>query len=268
MKKFFIFSALLLFCFVSSQYRFKYLLNFKIDSTNRTYVQQEVFNLDVMNGKSIFYSEAFAKLDSIRNVGSSLYRENIPEPKLDYIVSFNSKQNQVDFKEVLGFAVLEVKDPRKIQWFITTRTDVINNYKVQKAYAEFGGRYWTAWFTTDIPVTDGPYKFKGLPGLLVKICDSNEDYVFELIQVQKLDKLLTDFKSFEKLGLKTIEVDFEKYKQLKEKFIKNPETFLFNMPESSNLPSDEIKIIVESLKSRQQKNNNEIELSFKEEKEK
>lgn len=40
---------------------------------------------------------------------------------------------------------------------------------------ESGGRQWIAWFTNEIPFQDGPFKFYGLPGLIVKLEDS-EDY--------------------------------------------------------------------------------------------
>lgn len=265
MRKIILITLFTCFNLFFSQNRFKYVLNFKIDSTNRNFVQQEVFNLDFIDNNSIFYSEALAKLDSLRTASSSLYKKNVPEPKLDYIVSYNSKDNKLFFKETIGFSMFLVEEPRKIKWHITTRTDKINNFNAQKAYAEFGGRVWTAWFTSDILVNDGPYKFKGLPGLIIKISDSNEDYVFELFQIQKLEKLY-DFKSFEKLGIQTIKVDYKKYLELKENFIKNPETSLFHLPDYTklNIPADEMRNLVESLKNRQKKYNNQIELSLTE----
>ena len=57
-----------------------------------------------------------------------------------------------------------------------------NGYSAQKAVAEFGGRVWTAWFTKEIPLSDGPYKFSGLPGLIVKLEDDKGDYKFDLMK--------------------------------------------------------------------------------------
>jgi hypothetical protein len=41
---------------------------------------------------------------------------------------------------------------------------------------------WTAWFTKEINVSDGPYKFSGLPGLIVKLEDDRGDYKFDLVK--------------------------------------------------------------------------------------
>jgi len=53
-------------------------------------------------------------------------------------------------------------------WTIRTETQNIIGYHTQKATARFGGRDWTVWFTPDIPVSEGPWKLRGLPGLILK----------------------------------------------------------------------------------------------------
>lgn len=51
-------------------------------------------------------------------------------------------------------------------------TTTILNIVCQKATMEFRGREYTAWFTMDIPINDGPWKLYGLPGLILKAEDS------------------------------------------------------------------------------------------------
>lgn len=51
---------------------------------------------------------------------------------------------------------------------LSHETIQILNFKAQKATAKYGGRKWTAWFCQEIPIPNGPYKFGGLPGLIVK----------------------------------------------------------------------------------------------------
>ena len=60
-----------------------------------------------------------------------------------------------------------------INWEITEDKKIIKNYTCQKAVTYFRGRYYIAWFTTQIPIVAAPWKFNGLPGLLMDIEDIN-----------------------------------------------------------------------------------------------
>lgn len=81
---------------------------------------------------------------------------------------------------------LQSKD--RFNWEITKEEKNEKGYQLQKAVTNFGGRKWTAWFTQNIPIPEGPYKFSGLPGLIVEIYDSQNHYHYELTKVTKLSK--------------------------------------------------------------------------------
>lgn len=49
-----------------------------------------------------------------------------------------------------------------------------------------GGRQWIAWFTSEIPLSEGPYKFGGLPGLILEVADSEGDYRYTCIGIANL----------------------------------------------------------------------------------
>jgi GLPGLI family protein len=57
------------------------------------------------------------------------------------------------------------------KWSVYKEQKTIQNYTCYKATTQFRGRNYTAWFTLDIPVQDGPWKFWGLPGLILDIQD-------------------------------------------------------------------------------------------------
>lgn len=69
-------------------------------------------------------------------------------------------------------------------WKIMPAQKTIAGYECQQAYTVFGGRVFEAWFTRAIPVSDGPYKFYGLPGLIVKVRDTHDNYIFELLSFE------------------------------------------------------------------------------------
>lgn len=71
------------------------------------------------------------------------------------------------------------------KWQLGKETKTICGYKCQKATCTWRGRTYTAWFTPEIPVSAGPWKFGGLPGLIMKISDSTNDYSWEAVAVNK-----------------------------------------------------------------------------------
>lgn len=271
MKKHLLLSLfLLLTSNLFAQYQFQYELTFKKDSTNRDFVQQELFNLDVLDGESVFYAEAYAELDSIRANGGSIGGKNAPDPLLDYYITKDLAEKRVAFHEVIGFARYAIPENREIKWAILPETktydsDTEEEYQLQKATTNFGGREWTAWFASEIAVQDGPYKFYGLPGLIFELYDTERDYVFSLIKIGRTDRLFSS-NLFKSLGIETHPVDFEKYIELKEEFQKNPGANFRQYMKTMGVdaPASLVRDFSESTKARMAKNNNTIELTTEE----
>lgn len=74
-----------------------------------------------------------------------------------------------------------------LNWKLLPETQTIDNIKCQKAETDYGGRHWTAWFTQEIQIQEGPYVFHGLPGLIIEISDMNKDYIFRLAKITKFN---------------------------------------------------------------------------------
>ncbi len=100
-----------------------------------------------------------------------------------------------------------------LEWQITNITDTIQSYACQKATVHFRGRDYTAWFAPDIPVSDGPWKFAGLPGLILKVEDSHQLFVFSLIGLQQLNPLQPILTDDPKKTIKCTRAEFEKQKK-------------------------------------------------------
>ena len=58
-------------------------------------------------------------------------------------------------------------------------------HRCQKATCHWRGRDYVTWFAPDIPVRRGPWKFGGLPGLILKVYDTQHLYVFEAVAIEK-----------------------------------------------------------------------------------
>lgn len=63
-------------------------------------------------------------------------------------------------------------------WTLTTEQKKIANYLCHKATTFFKGRFWEAWYTTEIPLSCGPWKLAGLPGLIIMASDSSQNITF------------------------------------------------------------------------------------------
>lgn len=74
------------------------------------------------------------------------------------------------------------------QWILLSDTATISGYHCQKATCNFHGRNFEAWFTPEIPIRLGPWKFGGLPGLIIKVYDSDHFYTFECTNVEQVNQ--------------------------------------------------------------------------------
>lgn len=71
------------------------------------------------------------------------------------------------------------------QWSIQGDTLTICGYVCQKAVCSFRGRDFVAWFAPDIPISEGPWTFGGLPGLILKVYDTGRLYTFECCGIER-----------------------------------------------------------------------------------
>lgn len=195
MNKFF-FLSLFIFSFGTAQnQRFSYVYQFVPDSTNQTDIKSEMMLLEVLPKFSKFYSEVVFKSDSTAN--SQLEKElaatgsmNVKSEMRKGVVRSSIIKEFPDFKTYLvtriGQTKMKVEDERKITWKILPEKLKIGDFQTQKAETEMFGRKWIAWFTTEIPIQDGPYKFHGLPGLIVKIEDETKSHSYILNGIKNL----------------------------------------------------------------------------------
>lgn len=75
---------------------------------------------------------------------------------------------------------LDYEEPVPVfDWRFTEQADTVCGYPCFAASATFRGREWTVWYTPEIPLGTGPWKFNGLPGLVLRAQDARGDYVWE-----------------------------------------------------------------------------------------
>lgn len=217
-----------LFIFISAlfsaQNRFIYDYKFVTDSTNRDDVKSELMYLDISEKGSKFYSREVYVSDSI--ITATYKKEIKATGSMNVIMKPMTRKGNVRYKiyknypnfdtyslSRTGMDQYKVWDKRPITWEILPDKQKIGNWETQKATAEFAGRKWIAWFAEEFPFQDGPYKFRGLPGLIVKLEDATKSHVFELKAVGKYKEETQKVSEF--VGNeREIEINQEQYKKV------------------------------------------------------
>lgn len=254
------------FSYLSSQQvnRFIYELNYKEDSTSMDY-KRERMCLDVDNIEYIFQSYDRFKLDSLYNLNSNKDYEEIGN--ILYKIKRKANKNTFLITEVQGAVRYTFDDIVALNWSITDRkkSDDLGN-QLQKAEVFFRGRKWIAYFNPEIPLNVGPYKFYGLPGLIVEIYDEKKDYNFKLIGNYKVSRKDIDIPSSRYVD-KDLKVSKTKFLQIMEEYKNDPardfKAGIYNgtIKLVDRDPNDIIRGIEEKSKEDQKKINNPIELT-------
>lgn len=287
MKK--LFSLLLVVFFVlgfsqETANRFFYELTFK-PKKDSTRLDKVMTVLDITSKKSIYQDYTLPAQDSLmvayingmeKTKTWSDPTKIITWPKFTYkiekAIPNTGKETYIDKISQKNFSY---EEDIKFDWKMTGQKEKIGEYNTQKATTSFGGRNWTAWFSTDIPLQDGPYKFYGLPGLIVKIEDDQKNYSWLLKgnkKIEKYSELSEAEKMQQKYGMSnavnsTTKEKFEKaYNSFKAdpmaemRPYMTPEIMNRPMPGSSTTVGEYIKDMEKKSKDFFNANNNPIEI--------
>ncbi|KPE49402.1 GLPGLI family protein [Chryseobacterium indologenes] len=169
---------------VSSQY-YKIIYDFKWKTEKESKNYNSELTVLLKNDEiSYFESLAKYKYDTLKTRLVQQGAVGFPSPKetwkLQTLISKDLKSQTTTSEENFFDKVYFTTYTCKPVWKILSEKSTFFNYNVQKAETHFGGRKWIAWFTNEVPINDGPYKFFDLPGLILKISDSEENFIFEI----------------------------------------------------------------------------------------
>ena len=159
--------------------------NYVTDTLDRAKSKSDVMILQVGGSVSKFYSYNTFRADSLAagavSVDAVLADIGRYRGGENWVVYKNYPAGRLTLTDKIGtehYLVEEEFAPWQWQVFDETRT--IEGYTVQRAECDFRGRRWIAWFTAEIPLSEGPWKLSGLPGLILEAADSRGDHSFTL----------------------------------------------------------------------------------------
>lgn len=248
------------------KYKATYDLTWQIDSTNSESIQNETMVLFIGDKISRFSSEGQYIADSIKEAykdrertqqSFNEMRSKMPMSALNFYVFKRQNSAQVSFTEkIVKDNYRYIQDIDDLNWEILPETKEVAGFVAQKAKASFSGRDYTAWFTTEIPISEGPYKFRGLPGLILEISDNNDYYTFKLNGFKELnDEILIEFEPEDYL-----EVSRERFLEIKQEYAENPFIKMENSGITMGFQPGQKEKLLREHREELKKENNPIEL--------
>lgn len=210
--------------------RFVYEVEMRPNKGNKEVTFREEAYLDVSDQHSTFVSANALKRDSLMSrmrQTRSFDRTSMENFRsiINYTVEKDLSNQTITYKERIGRDQYEYKEDRAMEWKIHPETAQIGEYKAQKATTQFGGRDWEAWFTMEVPFPEGPYKFSGLPGLILKIEDTTGSYSFDLKESKNIAKISGPENTDPRFG-SVISVKRSGFEKQKERYLKDPVAFM------------------------------------------
>lgn len=200
-----------------------YDLTFKpIKNSSKTEKEVMILQIDVAAKRSYYQSANRLKYDSLTTVVNSLgntqYSESLiarlPKFVFNHLISKNISTKSITVFESLQHKWYSANESKPIKWEIEAEKKVILGYDCYLATTSFGGRRWNAWFAPSVPIPDGPYKFHGLPGLILGLRSDDGDYDFTSISIENVTPDVP--------ALKSTQLSMQQFQRLKTKIAKDP----------------------------------------------
>jgi len=236
--------------------RATYELTYQIDSTDSSNLKTERMILDIDKSISSYESERKYLKDSILKSNNPHSVYGLSKSKFKYKIYKDKNTNKINTLYDYTAYKFEIEEIiPKLKWSIHKETKKILDINCIKATTSFAGRYYIAWFANEIPISDGPYKFTGLPGLIMEIYDTKNHYKHIVIGINYQKKNV----KFNNNGFTKIsQFDFKKFlKKIKEK----PSLILYNP--GIQIPKAGLDKYDRNHRERQKHENNPIELEKK-----
>lgn len=166
----------------------QYELNFVGDTLHPDKKMEETMMLKIGKKNSVFYSYARYLTDSIIEIDKKNGADfdvihnhmKMYTPKVSYKIYKNYPAGKTTYIDQIATNRFTCKENTLLpEWTILDDTLTIHSYTCRKAVCQLYGRTYEAWFTPEIPRSEGPWKLQGLPGLILKAEDTDGHYKFE-----------------------------------------------------------------------------------------
>ena len=113
---------------------------------------------------------------------------DMPRSRTFYSFYTDYPEKGVTTTSYYAFNIFECEERiEPIDWKYLEGDSVILGHDCLKAEGMFRGHKWTVWFTPDVPMEYGPWKLRGLPGLILYAEHDSGFFKYEAIELGKCE---------------------------------------------------------------------------------
>ena len=123
--------------------------------------------------------------ERIKALGTPEYAKKYPLSTGDNNIIYCYHKDGIfkTYARVFGTHYLITENITIPEWTLCEDTTSILGMECKKATTNFRGRYWEVWYTEEIPISQGPWKLCGLPGMILK-ANSPKFMLIEAISIK------------------------------------------------------------------------------------
>ena len=234
-------------------YVVSYRYTFQNDKTDSNSMDYEDMILLINDKKSYFMSRTTFQKDTMaqknkqpQNLAEALEaRKKFPKVRIKFEIEKSKSDNSYAYYEKIFTTTYRSKYKNDaIVWKLVNEKKVVAGYNCRRAETNFAGRNYVAWYSEEIPMSDGPYKFQGLPGLILEVTDDKKEHSFVM---KGLEKKSIEYISSNK---NIVDADMKEISMGRANLMNNIKNSGFNIsPE-----------LMQAAKEKNGKNNNHIEI--------
>lgn len=177
----------------------KYELKFMPDTLERDKFKTQTMVLR-MNTKGISVYQEYGKFRSDSVTAARTRNGKIKLSDSNEAIKYQTKardnitiakswpeKHKILVRELIGLdgTFYYTEDKTDFGWEVDfTQTKKIGGYTCHSAKGSYAGRDYQAWFTPEIPISDGPWLFCGLPGLILEVSSLDKEFLYTCMSIQ------------------------------------------------------------------------------------
>ena len=202
--------------FTTSIFAQKYEIEYE-QTTNLDLLITSYNKLLLEGGKSIYYQQN-QEIDRASSDNEILE----PDVKITPFIIKDYKSKKIVYNQSIVTKIFFIEENLPLQkWNLIDESKKINNFICKKATTTFRGRNYIAWYTEDIPIIGGPWKFDGLPGLILEVKSDDDAYKIKAISIKNTNEQNQPLFKYDEKELITWKDYCEKFQEFIERIKKN-----------------------------------------------